>query len=90
MSTKKAKNLKALLHRYANLLSHMHKELQRLRLKVQPETPMQKWDMDRMNLVWTEEPDELAEQLLEAEYHCLEAGEEIRDLLHKQAYKAIP
>jgi hypothetical protein len=89
MSTKKAKNLKALLRRYANLLSQMHKELQRLRYKVEPDPPVQKWNLDAMNLVFPEEPDELAEQLLEAEFHCLEAGEEIRDLLRTQAYKAI-
>jgi hypothetical protein len=88
MSTKKAKNLRALLRRYANLLSQMHRELQRLRYKVEPDPPLQKWDLDAMNLVFPE-PDELAEQLLEAEFHCLEAGEEIRDLLRTQTYKAI-
>jgi hypothetical protein len=89
MKTKRAQRIKALLKRYSNLLTQMHGELQRLRLRIQPERPMKEWSIQAKNFVWTEEPDETAEQLLEAEYHCLEAGEGVRELLRTKRFKLI-
>jgi hypothetical protein len=89
MSQGKNRSIQALLRKYSKLLSQMHGELQRMRFKVQPEEPMQKWSTESMRHKWTVEPNQVAEQLLEAEFHCLEAGEEIRDLLRSKSFKAL-
>jgi hypothetical protein len=67
-------------HEYHNKLKHMHRHLQKVRLKLEPEPPTQTW-VNPLNLTWNKPPHPLAEQILEAEYHCLEAATEVQGLI---------
>ena len=89
MSTKKAHGIRTRLRKYAKLLEQMHGELQGVRLQIQPQTPMRSWSIEAMNFVWDIAPDEVAEQILEAEFCCMRAGEELRDLLRSQRLKLL-
>jgi len=77
------------LRRYRKLLRRMHRTLQHARLVIEPESPMPVWSDASLSMVLNKPSNPTAEQLLDAEFHCLQAAESLDDLLKLRPIKSI-
>ena len=67
----------------------MHRTLLNARLAIEPESPMPVWSDASLSMVLNKPSNPTAEQLLDAEFHCLQAAESLDALLNSHPRKSI-